>query len=243
MRWLKRPWRHFGIRAAHVVIRSRTAWRAYAAVGAVITLACVLLFYGLGQSLRSPEEQNVARLRARLEELEEAQTAQDDSLLASNQEITRSADRQLVDELRRLSDEQAVLKDDLAYFLRLVPVGAREGEVRLERFSLWPEAGADLASAQRYRFSVLVGYHTGRQTKAFAGTLKFVLTVVRDGQTLQRILPANAKMAAQPEYQVKTHQWVRKEGVLEIAPGELLKKAELRLVQANTARAVASVTF
>ncbi|MDR1890525.1 MAG: hypothetical protein LBQ81_14355 [Zoogloeaceae bacterium] len=242
MRRLRRLWRNFGIRAARVDIRSHAAWYAYAALGAAVTLAGVLLFYGLWKSLRSPEEQNVESLRARLEELE-VRATQDDGVLASNLEMTHSANRQLAGELRVLSDEQTVLKDDLAYFLRLVPVGTREGEVRLDRFVLWPEAAADSGAARRYRYSVLVGYHTGRQTGEFAGTLKFVLTVVHEGQTLQRILPADAKMAAQPEYQVRTHQWVRKEGVLEIAPGDVLKKAELRLVQANRARAVASVTF
>jgi hypothetical protein len=244
MHRLRRLWQNFGIGATRVDIRSHAAWYADIALGAAGTLVCVLLVYGAWQYLRSPEEVNVENLRARLEELE-GQAAQDDGVLASNLEITRSANRQLSDELRLLSDEQAVLKDDLAYFLRLVPVGTSEGELRLDRFIVRPETVTDAAAGavQRYHYSVLVGYHAGRQTGEFVGTLKFVLTVEQDGKPLQRILPADAPMTALPQFQVTTHQWVRKEGVLEVAPGEVLKKVELRLVQANRARAVASVTF
>lgn len=244
MHRLKRLWQNFGIGAPQLEIRSHAAWYADIALGAVGTLALVLVVYGAWYSLRSPEEVNVEGLRARLEELE-GRAAQDDGVLASNLEITRSANKQLSDELRLLSDEQAILKDDLAYFLRLVPVGTSEGELRLDRFIVRPEAVTDAAAgaARRYHYSVLVGYHTGRQTGEFVGTLKFVLTVEQNGKTLQRVLPADATMAALPQYQVRTHQWVRREGVLEVQPDEILKKVELRLVQANRARAVTSVTF
>ena len=244
MHRLKRLWQKFGIGAEQVTVHSRATWYACVALGAVGALACVLLAYGVWHSLRSPEEVNMENLRARLEELE-GQAAQDDGVLASNLDIARSANRQLSNELRLLSDEQAVLKDDLAYFLRLVPVGTSEGELRLDRFIVRPEvvtvAGA--GAAQRYHYSVLVGYHTGRQTGEFVGTLKFVLSVEQDGKALQRVLPVDAEMMALPEFQVRTHQWVRKEGVLEVAPNEVLKKVELRLVQANRARAVARVPF
>jgi hypothetical protein len=242
MSWLKHFWRHFDIRVSRVDIRPRAAWYAYIALGAVLALAFVLLLYVLGQRLHPPETQDIDHLRARLEELE-SQVAQDDSALA-NLEITHGANRQLADELRLLSDEQAVLKDDLAYFLRLVPVGAREGDVRLDRFVLRPEtATASGVTPQRYRFSVLAGYHTGRQTMEFSGALKFVLTVEREGKTLQRVWPADKKAADLPEYQVRTRQWERKAGVLEIAPGDVLKKVELRLMQDNNVRAVTSVIF
>lgn len=244
MHRLKRLWQIFGIGAERVEIRSHAAWYADIALGAVGTLVLVLLAYGVWYSQRSPEAVNAESLRARLEALE-AQAAEDDGVLASTLEITRSANKQLSDEMRLLSDEQAVLKDDLAYFLRLVPVGTSEGELRLDRFIVRPETVTDAAAgaARRYHYSVLVGYHTGRQTGEFVGTLKFVLTVEQDGKTLQRVLPADATMGALPQYQVKTHQWVRREGVLEVAPDEVLKKVELRLVQANRARAVTSVTF
>ncbi|MDR0736275.1 MAG: hypothetical protein LBF51_05500 [Zoogloeaceae bacterium] len=226
-----------------MAIRPRTLWCAHTALGAVGMLLLVALVHFWTQMSRSPQERDVEVLRARLAELE-ARALQGDGVLTSL-EIAHSANRQLSDELRTQLGEQAVLKDDLAYFLNLVPVGTREGEVRLERFVLRPDplsAQTNSAMARHYRYSVLAGYHAGRQTLEFTGTLQFILFVTRKGEALELHWPEN-RTAAPEEYQVKTHHWVRKEGELSVAEGDTLNKAELRLMQGNAVRATATITF
>jgi hypothetical protein len=228
---------HFGIRAPRLTVRPHWAWYVHVAGGALAALLAVALFALLARAFQSPEARDLSLLRARLALLER----QVDGGTLSALEIADSTNRQLSEELRILSAEHAALQDDLAYFLRLVPVGTREGEVRLERLSLRAEPGS--TPTRRYRYSLMVGYQSGRQPQDFVASLQFVLTVQRsDGKEIQRLWPEGAA-AAGPEFQVRTRHWQRKEGVVELLPGERLKKIEARLVQGKAVRATSSVTM
>lgn len=231
---LKRLRHHFGIRAQRLEVRPRLAWYAYALGGALAAWALTGLVLALGQWFRAPEVRDVEQLRQRLAQLE-AQVVQSGGALTSL-EMTASANRQLSDELRVLADDHAVLKDDLAYFLRLVPAGARDGEVRLDRLVVRP----DPAAPGRYRYSVYVGYQSGRQPQEFVGTLAFVLTVLREGKEVQLPWPPPRTAV---DVQVRTRHWARKEGVLQLSPGERLLRAELRLMQGKAVRVSTSVGF
>ncbi|MDR2365622.1 MAG: hypothetical protein LBD68_07195 [Zoogloeaceae bacterium] len=244
MRRTGRLRQYFGVYAPSVEVRPHAVRRAYAAAGAAGMLLLMSLVYFWAQATRSPQERDMETLQARLTELE-ARVLQDDGALTSL-EVTRGSNRQLADELRVQSDDQAVLRDDLAYFLNLVPVGTREGEVRLERFVLRPDplsTHTNPATARHYRYSVLAGYHAGRQTLEFTGALQFVLSVTRQGKPLELYWPEDKTAPQSETHHVKIRHWVRKEGVLSVAEGDILNKAELRLVQGNTIRATATVTF
>ena len=163
-RKLKRFRHRFGIRAPRLEVRPHFAWYAYASGGALVALFLVAVLFLLSHYFRSPEVRDMETLQARLAQLE-GQVLQGGGALTSL-EMTSSANRLLSDELRTLADDHAVLKDDLAYLLRLVPVGAREGEVRLDRLMVRP----DPVVPHRYRFAVLVGYQSGRQPQELSAT-------------------------------------------------------------------------
>ncbi|MDR0234574.1 MAG: hypothetical protein LBI31_07235 [Zoogloeaceae bacterium] len=228
---------HSGIRASKLVIRPSAIGYAQIAMGAAGALLFFLLWYGIHVMTRSPEEQNIVALQERIDQLET--TLHESGSMLTNLEMTRSANRGLEEELRSVSSDLAVVKDDLAYFLQLVPVGTREGEVRLERLSV----RSDPSAMGQYRFSVLVGYHAGRQTTGFTGRLQFRLTLERDGRLVRMNWPDDREAMTRPDFRVQTHQWVRKEGVIILSPGDVLKKAEILLLQGSIQRAAASVTF
>jgi len=229
--------RYSGISAKKLIIRPRAVGHLQILLGVLLALTFFLSGYGVHILLRSPEEQAVFALQERVEELEGVLRESGSAL--TSLEMTRGAKRGLEGELRNISADLVVAKDDLAYFLQLVPVGTREGEVLLERLSVRSDHGV----AGQYRFSVLVGYHAGRQTAGFSGRLQFLLTVERDGSPVQIVWPDSQEAGARPDFLVQTHQWTRKEGVLTLSPGDTLKKAELLLLQGNVKRAAASVTF
>ncbi|MDR1647025.1 MAG: hypothetical protein LBR88_03185 [Zoogloeaceae bacterium] len=184
----------------------------------------------------SAEAGEVMALRTRVGELEEI-VAQGDGALV-NLQVSYSARQQLAEEVRNLTDRYATLDEDLSYALRLVPVGGAQGTLRLERLNVH----ADPLSAHSFRFSVLVGYESGRQPQEFSGTLKFILTVLRNGKLHELTWPEQDRMPEaeyQQGYLVKTRQWTRKTGTLEVAPGDVLKKVEARLTQNGSLRATA----
>jgi len=205
--------------------------------GALSGLLALYFFLSLPPSM----EVDVAAYEARIVELENVVSQGDGAL--TNLQVSYSARQQLAEELRDLADRYAALDEDLSYALRLVPVGGPEGSVRLERFTV----RTDALSPQVFRFSVLVGYETGRRPQEFSGTLRFVLTTEsKNGQLTQVDWPKLERMSEseyQQGYQIKTRHWARKTGTLEIAPGDVLKKIEVRLMQGDTQRAIATVTL
>lgn len=227
-RRIKRFRHKFGIRAAQLEVRPRFAWYAYAAAGALAALLLVGLLYFLQQGSRGAEVRDIETLKERLVFLEQ-QMLQGDGVLTSL-EMSNSANRQLKDELRRLADAHAVLQDDLAYVLRLVPPGVKEGETRMDRLVLRP----DPLQPGHYRYSLLLGYQSGRQTQEFQGSLQFQLTLLRQGKELRLQLPGREADAS--AYQLSIRHWLRKEGVLVLEPGDQLKKVEVRLLQGKTLR-------
>ncbi|MDR1849467.1 MAG: hypothetical protein LBQ75_05465 [Zoogloeaceae bacterium] len=236
-RWFRRLHHYSGIRADKLVILPSAIGYYQLAIAAVIAMAFFLLGYGANVITRSPEERNVADLQAKVAEL---QTSLDESGSAlTSLEMTRSAKRGLEDELRSISSDLAVVKDDLAYFLGLVPVGTQAGEVQLERLSIRSDPNIE----GQYRYSVLVGYNAGRQTIGFTGRLQFLLDVERNGQKVQIVWPDPKESGMLSDFRVQTHQWVRKEGLISLAPNDVLKKAELLLFQGDVRRTATSVTF
>jgi len=236
-RLLRRLRRYSGISANKVVILPSAVGYIQLAVAAAVAIAFFILGYCFNILTRSPEERNIITLQEQVAQLENDLLESGSAL--TSLEMTRSAKRGLEDELRNVSVELAVVKDDLAYFLRLVPVGTREGEVHLERLSV----RSDPNVAGQYRYSVLVGYHAGRHTVGFTGRLQFLLTVERNGQLVQVSWPNAQETGMLSDFQVQTHQWVRKEGIIPLASGDVLKKVELSLLQGNVRRTATSISF
>jgi hypothetical protein len=234
MKW--RRFRHyFGIGAPQLEVHSRFAGYAHALGGALAAFALVLAL-SLFPRERVASLDDVSALRARIADLEKLIDEGEQGTLSTNLEVTYSANRQLSETVRLLSDNQAVLEDDLSHALRLVPVGASAGGTRLDRFVIWPDA----ASAQTYHYSVLIGYESGRNPQEFKGRLQFVLTVSREGKEAQRVWPVAKE---RQEYEVSVRHWVRKTGTLETLPGDVLRKVELKLMQGAAQRASATATL
>ncbi|MDR2164864.1 MAG: hypothetical protein LBO79_04380 [Zoogloeaceae bacterium] len=184
--------------------------------------------------------QDIDALRARVAELEDVVSQGDGAL--TNLQVSYSARQQLAEELRDLTDRYAVLEEDLSHALRLVPVGVPEGGARLDRLIVRPDA----LSTQIWRFSVLVGYESGRQPREFSGTLQLTLTILRDEKPVRISWPNQSRLSGieyQQGYVVKTRHWARKTGTLELGPGDILKKVEVRLMQGHAQRAVAAVNL
>lgn len=230
---LRRFRRRFGMTAPRVAVRTHVAWYWYAmALLALVVLVAVSAWWLAKRGEVSLIENEVASLRSQAQS-QEAEIIRLRLLTGTEQsavQMERTAQTQLLARLKQLEQENALLKEDMALFERLVPVDVAESTVKIERLGLLaePEAG-------KYRYRLLVRFQPGKQEKEFKGRLQLTLTTLSGGRESQVNLPAGKEAPA--DYQIDVRNFLRKEGVIALAPGTRVKRIEARILQGGNVRA------
>lgn len=102
---------------------------------------------------------------------------------ASNQEISR--------QLKNLSDENAGLQEDLAFFQNLTATRGKEGELAVHRLKV----ERDKMPGEYHLRMLLV--QSGQRAKEFNGGYQLIATVLKDGQRTTHLFPQDASENAQ----------------------------------------------
>lgn len=209
-------------------------WRWSGVVAGGLLVAGVAWFtYDFGQEYAGFRQGEAARLRAQLDETVRQQQIE----LAELNAKTATAERQLQMEratfgdlarqVKSLAQENATLKEDLAFFQSLTATG-KEGAVSINRFRLMPETVPG-----EYRYQLLL-VQTGERAKEFNGRLQFVLNLQQDGRKVVLMLPPDLKNAATKEFQVSFKLFQRVEGMFRIAPDAVVKGLQVRVFEGNS---------
>jgi len=226
---LKKFRRRFGIAAPNVVVRRHISWRWYfvaTVLFLLLVVSTVWFFLQRGEVVSIGGEIDALRLKVR---------AMDDELLllrstaGTEQNITmmeRSAQNQLLDRMKALEAENAMLKEDILLFERLIPISGEEAVVRIESFRLTKEAES------RFRYRLLVAFQPGRQVPDFKGRLQLVLVYRVGEKEIQLILPDKKNETS--DFAIDTKHFWRREGVFELPIGAQLVRAEARILQGDT---------
>ena len=224
--------RRFGITAPRVVVRTHVSWHWYAAGGALVALV-VLMIVGLAL-----QRGDAGAMETELESLRLQVRSLDEELLryratagteSNAVQMERSTQQRLLDRVRALELENAVLKEDMLLFERLIPAAGEEGAIRLENFRVVSDGGQNL------RYRVLISFHSGKQTPEFRGRLEFLVTFVQRGKSQEMVIPSRRERGG--EFQVEVRNFLRKEGTFELPAGARLLSVEARLLQGDTLRA------
>lgn len=236
-RTLKNIVRRFGIDAPRLAVRPHMPWywRWSGVVAGGMLVAGVAWFtYDFGLEYAGFRQGEAARLRAQLDETVRQQQIE----LAELNAKTAAAERQLQIEratfgdlarqVKALAQENATLKEDLAFFQSLTAATGKEGAVSVNRFRLLPETVPG-----EYRYQLLL-VQTGERAKEFNGRLQFVLNLQQDGRKVVLMLPADLKNAAAKEYQVSFKLFQRVEGMFKIAPDAVVKGLQVRVFEGNS---------
>lgn len=223
----------FGIAAPRVAVRTHLPWywRWFAIIAVGAGAAAVgwatydsgMIFAGFRQSeaghaLAKPnqasarQEQEIAELRA--------QAARAERQL----EIERATYGGLAKQVKSLAEENAALKEDLAFFQTLMPAGGRDGAVTINRFNVHPEP---LPGEYRYRLLLV---QTGQREKEFQGSLQFVLNLSQNDKAVVLTLPPEAERDAK-EYQLKFRFFQRIEGTFKVAPDAVVRSLQVRVFE------------
>lgn len=235
-RTLKNLVRRFGIDAPRLAVRPHMPWywRWCGVVAGGVLVAGVAWFtYDFGLEYAGFRQGEATRLRGQLDEIVRQQQME----LAELNAKTATAERQLQIEratygdlarqVKSLAQENATLKEDLAFFQSLTAATGKEGAVSVNRFRLMPETVPG-----EYRYQLLL-VQTGERAKEFNGRLQFVLNLQQDGRKVVLMLPQDPK-AASREYQVSFKLFQRVEGMFRIAPNAVVKGLQVRVFEGNS---------
>jgi septal ring factor EnvC (AmiA/AmiB activator) len=162
-------------------------WRSLSAIaGVALASAIAWAVFSATVQRDSGGAAEVERLQKRLDAQEE-ELAQVRPRLAQAErqtQIDRAAAADLAKQVKSLAQENATLKEDLAFFQSLMatPI-AREGTLSVNRFRIQPQVVAG-----EYRYQMLL-VQAGQRLREFQGSLQFVLDVQQDGRKVVLTLP------------------------------------------------------
>lgn len=225
---LKQFRRRFGIMAPQVIVRPYFNWRWH--VGLVALFFVLLMLINWFFSQRDDAgfiDQELGRLRlqvlAQQEELLRLRSTVGTEQNAAHME--RSAKKTLVAQIQGLERENALLKEDIRLFERLVPAGGEEAQIRIENFRLALEPGG------LYRYRLLLAFRPGKQLPEFKGHLQLVATLLLDGRERTLIFPERQEKS--PDFSIELKHFLRREGVLNLPAGARVKSLEARVLQGD----------
>jgi hypothetical protein len=225
--------RRFGIAAPQVAVKAHVPWYwrwlGYATLAAVV-VGVGWATYDTGMEFSGFRQSEAARAIARLS----GEIERRDAELAELRKQVAAAERQLQIEratygdlerqVKALSEENAVLREDLAFFQSLMTSGARESTITINRFRVQREA---LPGEYRYRLLLVQG---GQRAKEFNGTLQFVLHLEQGERKFVLMLPPEGTPPGK-DYQVSFKFFQRVEGTFRIAPEAVLKSMQVRVFE------------
>lgn len=166
------------------------------------------------------------RLHGKLRELQESAAAVE-SLRAAE----RAASDALAERVRQLEADNRGLRDDLAFFEKLIPASSTSGG-SLDIRGLQAEVIGD---GVQLRWQVLVIQPT-RNAPEFKGRMELVLAGLRDGKPWTSEPPAVAR-------ELQLQQYRRVEGVVQIPERVMVKTVTVRLLQGASVRAMQALTL
>lgn len=220
--------RRFGISAPRVVVRRHMPWQVV-----LVVLVCFAVCAGAG--LWVVVQRNQAGFLVRENEgLRSLVTLQAEELAALRStagternavRIEKVAQQGLVARIQGLENENAALKEEVRLFERLASVGAEEAVVRVENFRVTADGPG------RFRYRLILAFKPGRQAPDFRGRFQLAVIYEQAGRAHTLLLPEQKSAAA---YVIELKAFLRREGVVELPPGAVVKTVKVRILQGDT---------
>ena len=224
----------FGISAPQMAVRAAIPW--YLRWLGLLVLGLLLFFLaratydfgkrfaGFDQSEADRETQRLGDTNTKIQqELASlrGQLAQSERQL----QMERATYEDLIKQMKALTGENAVLKEDLAFFQTLMPSGGKEGGVAVNRFIVQNDV---LPGEYKYR---LLLTQSGQRNKDFQGSLQFVINLQQpDNKKVVMTLPAEGDKADK-SYKLNFRFYQRVEGTFRVTAGAVVKSVQVRVFE------------
>jgi hypothetical protein len=234
MIWRRTLKRRFGIAAPRVAVHTHLPWHWRALIfasGALALAALAWLTYDFGLNLGGFHSQQAAEEHARMSA--DLQRLQDENADLSSQlaalerqmQIEASTKGDLAGQLSALSDENALLKEDLALFQTLMnSSGGDAGTgVTINRFRVRRDG-----LPGEYRYQLLV-VQSRTRSKEFQGRLQLVVDMLQDGQPQVLVLPGNQEKV--DPYNLSFRFYQRVEGGFQVPVEAIVTRVQVRVLE------------
>jgi len=233
MVWRRMIKQRFGISAPRVAIRAHVPWYwrwlAIAFIGA-LAMGAGWSAYEAGIMvpgfMRNDASGALARLNDTIVRQEQELAAlRARAIRAERQiEIGSATYADLARQIKSLAEQNATLKEDLAFFQTLMPAGGGTRGIVLERFRLEKDAAP---GEYRYRLFLV---QTGERERDFEGRLQFVVNLVESGKARALVLPSDGEREAQG-FQLKFKFFQRIEGAFRVSPDAAVQSVQVQVYE------------
>lgn len=236
----KRLSRHRSLAVPKMTIKTQLPWPVkLALISIVLGLGAALAMwtYELGRGItgqnHDAERQEIKALKERLETLsaEHDQFSTTANAAESRLTMERSAVKQLAAQVRALEAENTKLKEDLAFFEKLLPASTGPRGISIQQLNVENIGPHQL----RYRLLLMQG---GKATEQFVGNLQLAITVEHNGKSAMMIFPE--RNTAEPErekFKLAFKHYQRIEGMLTIPQGTIARHVQVRVLEKGQIRA------
>jgi hypothetical protein len=229
---LKKLRRRFGIAAPRVAVHSHVPWYwrwLTLAAFIVVTIVAARVAYDLGRRYAGFDVSEAQGTQSRLQELngqlrdENAGLHKEVAALERRLQIELSAQGNLTGQIRGLTEENALLKEDLAFFQTLMASGEDPGGVTVNRFRVERDA-----LPGEYRYHLLI-VQSKQRVREFRGRLQLIVDYVADGEPAVTMFPANGD--DDQAYNLRFKFYQRVEGTFTLQPEAIVRGVQVRVLK------------
>jgi hypothetical protein len=239
-----RALRHrWGIAAPKMTVRTHVAWywRALGLVAVLsISLTLALWMYDAGRRFAGFDatavSEELATLHGRINQLEEEAKRLRSTVASSESrvQIEKTAQEQLVKQLKTVETENARLREDLAFFENLA-AGRAEDKLAVSRFKVESNAVPG-----EYRYRVLVTQ--GGKEREFQGRLQLVVSMRQGGRDVTLMIP-DERSPETAAYRIHFRRFFSTEGMFKVDPSAVVTSVQVRVYEQGVAPPRASHSF
>lgn len=226
-----------------MTIKTQLPWPQKVAVIAIVlglASAIAMWTYDLGRNFvgfgSTPSIAQMEDLQEKIEQITIERDRYSSTVNAAESQlnIERSVQKQLAAQIKILESENIKLKEDLAFFEKLLPVDTGSG-ISIRRLKV------DLIAPNQLRYRLLI-MQGGKGSRDFVGDLQFTVSVVQAGKSAMIVFPqGNTDDANKLKLGFRHYQ--RVEGILTLPEGALVKTVQARVLEKGQIRAQQSANL
>ena len=225
--------RRLTISAPQMAVRAAVAWPLRWALAAIMLGFCAaiaLWAFEFGKSIAGIDtgaKEEVVQLRAEVDRLKSDRDKAQSIVNTSASLLTaeKAAGQRLAVELKALESKNQQLRDDLAFFEKLMPASGDGIAIR--------GLSAEVLAGTQLKWQVLL-IQPMKNAPVFKGKLEVMLAGTLDGKPWVMDVPADSQ-------QLSFRQYRRVEGMVDLPAQAVVKNVSAKVLEGNVTRAVQSI--